>query len=100
MDPDLTSRGHKGHPKLIIALTNLLLCLLGDPLLTLPGLCLLHGLTTLNTILNPLLNRFTPMANHKPSGMHLNRGGGPSSQLLPPLCLHLQLSHNHYFLLL
>ena len=88
MDPDLTSRGCKGHPKLIIAPTNLLLCLLGVPVLILPGLCLLHGLTPLNTILNPLLIRFTPMASHSPSGMHLNRGGGPNTTLLPLIFLY------------
>ena len=100
MDPDLTSKGCKGHPKLIIAPTNLLLCLLGVPLLTLPVLRLLHGLTPLNIILNPLLNRFTPMASHSLSGMHLNRGGGPNTPLLLPFCLHHQLSDNDYFLLL
>ena len=31
MDPDLTSRGCKGHPKLIITPTNRLLCLPGSP---------------------------------------------------------------------
>lgn len=70
------------------------------PPLTLPGLHLLHGLTPLNTILNPLLNCSTPMASHSLSGTHLNRGGGPSTPLLLPFCLHHQLSHNHYFLLL
>ena len=100
MDLDLTSRGCKGHPKLIIAPTNLLLCLLQVPLLILPGLCLLHGLTHLNTILSPLLIRFTHLSNHSLSGMHLNRGGGPSTTLPPPFCLHHQLSHSHYLLLL
>ena len=99
-DLDLTSRRCKGHPKLITAPTNLLLCLPGVPLLILPGLCLLHGLTHLNTILSPLLIHFTHMSSHSLSGMHLDRGGGPSTTLLLPFCLHHQLNHSHYLLLL
>lgn len=100
MDPDLTSRGCKGHPKLIITPTNPLIYLLRAPLLILPGPHLLCGLIHLHTILNVLLIRFTLMPSHNLSGMHLNRGGGPSTTILPPFYLHYHLNHNHYLLLL
>ena len=100
MDPDLINRGCKGHPKLITTPTNPLICLLGVPLLILPGPHLLRGLIHLHTTLNLLLTRFTLMPSRNLSGMHLNRGGGPSTTLLLPLFIHHRLNHNHYLLLL
>ena len=100
MGPDLTSRGCKGHPKLIITPTNPLIYLLGVLLLILPGPHLLLGLIHLNSILTLLLIRFTLMFGHNLSGMHLNQGGGPNTTLIPLFCLHHLLNHNHYLLLL
>ena len=100
MGLDLTSRGCKGHPKIIITPTNPLIYILGAPLLILAGPHLLHGLIHLHTILNLLLIRFTHIPSHNLSGMHLNRGGGLNLTLLLPFCLHHRLNHNHYLLLL
>ena len=86
MDLYLTSKGCEGHPRLITTPTNPIAYLLGVPLLILPGLHLICGLIHLNTILNPLLIRFTHMSSHNLSGMHLNRGGGPSTTLLLLAC--------------
>ena len=100
MDPELTSRGCKGHPKLITTPTNLLTYLLGVPLLILPSPHPLLGLIYLNTILNLLLIRFILMFSHNLSGMHLSWGGGPNKTLLQLFCLHHLLNHNHFLLLL
>ena len=100
MDPDLTSRECKGHPRLITTPIKPLPCLLGVPLLILPGPCLLHGLIHLSILLNPLLTLIIHMPSHSLSGVHLNRGGGPSKILLPPFCLHPLFNHNRYLLLL
>ena len=99
MGPGLTSRGCKGHPKLITTPTNPLTCFLGGLLLILPSTHLLLGLIHLNTILNLLLIRFTLMSNHNLSGIHLNQGGGPNRTLLLLFFLHLLLNHNHYLFL-
>ena len=95
MDLDLTSRGCKGHPKLITTPTNPLTYLLGVPLLILPGPHPLLGHIHLNIILNLLLICFILMFSHNLSGMHLNRGGGLNTTLLLLFCLHHLLNHNH-----
>lgn len=100
MDPDLTNSGCKGHPKLITTPTNPLTYLLGVPLFILLGLHPLLGHIHPNTILNLLLIHFILTFSHNLSGMHLNKGGDPNTNLLPLFCLHRLLNHNHYLLLL
>jgi len=72
MDPELTSRECKGHPKLITTPIKPLPCFLGVPLLILPSPHPLLGHIHLNTILNQLLIRFILTLSHNPSGMHLS----------------------------
>ena len=100
MDPDLNSKGCKGHPKLIITPTNPLIYLLGPPLLILLGPHLLRGLIHPHTILKLILIHFTLMPSHNLNGIHLKWGGEPNKTLLPPFCLHHRLNHNRYLLLL
>lgn len=99
MNLDLTSRECKGHPRTITTTIKPLPCLLGVPLLILPGPHPLLGHILLNTKLHKLLIRFTLMLSHSLSGIHLIRGGGPSITLLLLFCLHHLLNHNHYLLL-
>jgi len=52
------------------------------PLLILPGPRLFLGPSHLHIMPNQPPIRFNPMLNHNLSGMHLIRGGGPSTNLL------------------
>ena len=104
MDLDLTSRRCKGYPRPIMTLIKPFSCLLGIPLLILPGLHLLLGHILLvpsqiHIMPNQLLIHFTLMLSHSLSGMHLIRNGGPSTTLIPLIFLHLLLIHNHRLLL-
>ena len=99
MNLDLTSRNCKGHPRPIMTPIKPLSCLLGVPLLILPGSHLLLVPSQIHIMPNQLLIHFTLMLNYSLSGMHLIRGGGPSTTLIPLLCLHHLPNHNHRLLL-
>ena len=99
MDLDLTSRNCKGHPRPIMTPIKPLSCLLGVPLLTLPGSHLLLVPSQIHIMPNQLLIHFTLMLSHSLSGMHLIRGGGLNTTLLPLLFLHHLLNRNHRLLL-
>jgi len=99
MDPYLTSRECKGHPRPIMTHIKPLSCLLGVPLLILLGSHLLLVPSQIHIMPNQLLDRFTLMLSHGLSGMHLIRGGGPSTTLLLLLFLHHLLNRNHRLLL-
>ena len=99
MDPDITSRECKGHLKPITTPIKPLPCLLRVSLLILPGPHLLLGPSHLYIMPNQLLIHFTPTLNHSLSGMHLIRGGDPSTIILLFLFLHHLLNHNHRLLL-
>ena len=104
MDPYPTNRNYKGHLRPIMTLTKPPSCLLGVPLLILPGvhLLLVHILlvpSQIHIMPNQLLIHFTLMLSHSLSGMHLIRSGGPSTTLIPLIFLHHLLIHNHRLLL-
>ena len=99
MDPYPTSRECKGHPRPITTPIKPLPCLLGVPLLILPGPHPLLGRIHLHIMPNHLLICFTLMLSHSLSGIHLIRGGGPNTTLIPLLCLHHLLNCNHRLLL-
>ena len=99
MDLDLTSRNCQGHPRPIMTPIKPLSCLLGVPLLILPGWHLLLVPLEIHIMPYQLLIRFTLMLSHSLSGMHLIKGGGPNITLLPLLCLHHLLNRNHRLLL-
>ena len=99
MDLDHTSRECKGHLRHTTTPIKQLPYLLGVPLLILPGPHLLLGHIHLNIMPNQLPILSTPILNHNLSGMHLIKGGGPSTTLLPLFFLHHLLNHNHCLLL-
>ena len=99
MDPYPTNRKCKGHPIPITTFIKPLPCLLGVPLLILPGSHLLLVPSQIHIMPNQLLIHFTLMLSHSLSGMHLIRSGGPSTTLIPLIFLHLLLIHNHRLLL-
>ena len=93
MDLDHTSRECKGHLRHTTTPTKPLPYLLAALLLILPGPHLLLHPIHLNIIPNQSLIHFNPMLSHNLSGMHLIKGGGPSTTLLMLFCLHHLLNH-------